>query len=151
MALKFGELFRTRSSEHLVDQELVGLLEPGLVFEGKMTVASGMVRVNTHFKGEIDCAGAVILAEQGEMEGEIRTKFISVAGKIKGSVHASEKIEIKANGVVLGDIYTSSLVIEPGGYFDGQCHMPVPSQANQSEETEEEARRAAERARTGTS
>jgi len=152
MALKFGKLFRARASEHLANQELVGLLEPGLVFEGKMTVASGMVRVNTHFKGEIDCAGAVILAEQGEMEGEIRTKFISIAGKIKGTLHASEKIEIKANGVVLGDIYTGSLVIEPGGYFDGQCHMPVPSQVmSSSEETEEEAGRVAGRAETGKS
>lgn len=137
MALKFRELFRARSSDPLVDQELVGLLEPGLVFEGKMTVASGMVRVNTHFTGEIHCSGAVVLAEQGELEGEVRTKFISVAGKIKGTVHASEKVEIKANGVVLGDIYTASLVIEPGGYFDGQCHMPVPSPANQPAEMEE--------------
>jgi cytoskeletal protein CcmA (bactofilin family) len=28
--------------------------------------------------------------------------------------------------VVLGDIYTPKLIIEPGGYFDGQCHMPLP-------------------------
>jgi cytoskeletal protein CcmA (bactofilin family) len=136
MALKFREMFRGRSSDHLVDQELVGLLEPGLEFEGKMTVTSGMVRINTHFKGEMHCSGAVVIAEQGEVEGEIQTKFISVAGKIKGTVHASEKIEIKANGVVLGDIHTASLFIEPGGYFDGQCHMPTPGAANQAAELE---------------
>ena len=142
MALKFRELFRARPLDPLTNQELVGLLEPGLEFEGKMTVSSGMVRINTHLKGQIDCSGAVIIAEQGEVEGEIRTGFISVAGKIKGTVHASEKIEIKANGVVLGDIHTGSLVIEPGGYFDGQCHMPVPAAASRSEEMEEEAQKA---------
>ena len=137
MAAKLSELFRRRGSDPLADQELVGLLEPGIEFEGRMTVASGMVRINTHLKGEVDCAGAVILAEQGEVEGEIRTGFISVAGKVKGTIRASEKIEIKANGVVLGDIYTASLFIEPGGYFDGQCHMPGPGPMNRSEETEE--------------
>lgn len=142
MASKFRELFRARSADALANQELVGLLEPGLEFEGKMIVSSGMVRINTHLKGEIDCSGAVVLAEQGEVEGEIRTRFISVAGKIKGTVHASEKIEIKANGVVLGDIHTGSLVIEPGGYFDGQCHMPVPADANHSEEMEESVQKA---------
>jgi cytoskeletal protein CcmA (bactofilin family) len=126
MLSRLRELFRAKSSDHLDDQELVGLLEPGLEFEGIMTASSGMVRLNTHFKGEIHCGGAVIIAEQGEMEGEIHSKFVSVAGKVKGTVHATEKIEIKAKGVVLGDIYTTSLVLEAGGYFNGQCHMPDP-------------------------
>ena len=141
MALKFGELFRGRSDDPLGDQELVGLLEPGIEFEGKMTVSSGMVRINTHIKGEIDCGGTVILAEQGEVEGEIRTRFISVAGKVKGAVYASEKMEIKAKGVVLGHIHAPSLVIEPGGYFDGECHMPTPVPASRSEEAEEAERK----------
>ncbi|HXH49629.1 MAG TPA: polymer-forming cytoskeletal protein [Terriglobia bacterium] len=137
MALKIGELFRARSADPLGDQELVGLLEPGIEFAGKLTVSSGMVRVNTHVKGEVECAGVVVLADQGEVEGEIRARFISIAGKVKGTIRASEKIEIKANGIVLGDIHTPSLLIEPGGYFDGQCHMPVPESANISEEPRE--------------
>jgi cytoskeletal protein CcmA (bactofilin family) len=140
MLSKLRDLLRLRSSEHPADQELVGLLEPGLEFEGKMTVARGMVRVNTHFKGEVHCSGTLVIAEQGELEGEARSRFVSVAGKIKGTVHAAEKIEIKANGVVLGDLYTAALVVEPGGYFDGQCHMPVP--ASQPGEVEEAERKA---------
>lgn len=126
MALKFSDFFRGRSADYMAEQELVGLLEPGIEFDGKITAASGMIRVNTHVKGEIECGDVVVVADQGEVEGEIRTRFISVAGKVKGIVHAAEKAEIKANGIVLGDIHTSSLVIEPGGYFDGRCHMPVP-------------------------
>jgi len=136
MGLKFRELFRARPADHLAGQELVGLLEPGLEFEGKMTVSSGMVRLNTHFKGEIQSSGAVVLAEQGELEGEVRSRFVSVAGKVKGTIHATEKVEIKASGVVLGDIFTASLVVEPGGYFDGQCHMPTPVPATPSTEAE---------------
>lgn len=136
---RLGELFRARPSDPLADQELVGLLEPGLEFEGKMTVASGMVRVNTHFKGEIRCAGAVVIADQGEVEGEIHAGFVSVAGKIKGVVHAADKIEIKADGVVLGDIYTASLILEPGGYFNGHCHMPDPVPADHTLDVEHKA------------
>ena len=142
MALKVGQIFRWRSADPLGDQELVGLLEPGIEFEGKLTVASGLIRINTHLKGEVDCAGAVVIADQGEVEGEIRTRFVSIAGKVKGTIRASEKIEIKASGVVLGDIHTASLVIEPGGYFDGQCHMPVPDLDHRSAETEDTKQRA---------
>lgn len=136
MAMKFGELFRAQSADPMANQELVGLLEPGIEFDGKMTVASGMVRINTHLKGEVDCAGVVVIADQGEVEGEIHSRFISVSGKVKGTVRASEKIEIKPNGIVLGDIHTNTLIIEPGGYFDGRCHMPVPDPAQQPEITE---------------
>lgn len=126
MAFTFRELLRGRQPDNLGDQELVGLLEPGVEFEGRMNVTSGMVRLNTHLKGEIRCEGALILADLSEVEGEIYSKLVSVAGKVKGAIHAAERVEIKAHGVVLGDIYTALLIVEPGGYFDGQCHMPTP-------------------------
>jgi cytoskeletal protein CcmA (bactofilin family) len=136
MALTFRELLRRREPDSLVDQELVGLLEPGVEFEGKMIVSSGMVRLNTHLKGEIRSEGALILADRSEVEGEIHSRLVSVAGKVKGAIHASERVEIKAHGVVLGDIYTASLIVEPGGYFHGQCHMPTPVPADHAAEPE---------------
>ena len=110
----------------------VGWLEPGIEVEGKMKVASGLIRVNTHFKGEINSEGAVVVHDQGEVDGDIRTRVLSVTGKIKGNVHASERLEIKEHGVVLGSIYTPCLLVDPGGFFDGQCHMPSPGAVAQS-------------------
>ena len=138
MSFSFRELLRKRQPDNLPDQELVGLLEPGVEFEGRMNITSGMVRLNTHLKGEIHCEGILILADLSEVEGEIHSKLVSVAGKVKGAIHAAERVEIKAHGVVLGDVYTASLIVEPGGYFDGQCHMPtpVPAPANRVAEPE---------------
>jgi len=112
--------------------EWLGWLEPGVEVEGKMKVASGWIRVNTHFKGVINCDGTVVVHDQGEVEGEIHTRIISVTGKIKGDIHASERLEIKEHGVVLGAIYTPCLLVDPGGFFDGQCHMPTPEPAAQA-------------------
>jgi cytoskeletal protein CcmA (bactofilin family) len=126
MALGFGKGERRRALAELLDEDMVGLLEPGVEVEGKMKIACGMIRLNTHFKGEIASEGTLVVADQGEIEGEIRAKHLSVAGKVKGTVHASERLEIKEHGVVLGDIFTPCLVVDPGGYFDGQCHMPTP-------------------------
>jgi len=104
----------------------VGWLDPGVEVEGKMKVASGLLRVNAHFKGEITSEGGVVVHDQGEVDGDVRTRMLSVTGKIKGNVHASERLEIKEHGVVLGSIFTPCLLVEPGGFFDGQCHMPAP-------------------------
>ena len=73
----------------------------------------------------------MVVHDQGEVDGDIRTRILSVTGKIKGNVHASEHLEIKEHGVVLGSIYTPCLLVEPGGFFDGQCHMPTPGPATQ--------------------
>jgi len=126
MALGFGKAGRRRAFAELLDEDMVGLLEPGVEVEGKMKIACGMIRLNAHFKGEIASEGTLVVADQGEIEGEIRAKHLSIAGKVKGTVHVRERLEIKEHGVVLGDIYTPCLVVDPGGYFDGQCHMPTP-------------------------
>jgi cytoskeletal protein CcmA (bactofilin family) len=126
MAFGSGKNRRSRELADLLDSDLVGLLEPGVEIEGRMRFTSGIIRLNAHYRGEITCEGPIVVAGQGEVEAEIHTRVISIAGKVKGAVHASERIEIKEHGLVLGDIYTPCLVVDPGGFFDGQCHMPTP-------------------------
>ena len=126
MSMGLGKSRRRRELEELLDDDVVGLFEPGVEVEGKMKVTTGMIRLNSHFKGEIESEGTIVVAEQGEVEADIHAKHISVSGKVKGNVHASDRLEIKEHGIVLGDIFTASLVVDPGGYFDGHCHMPTP-------------------------
>lgn len=132
MPFGFGKPRRRRDLGEIHDNGMDHVLEPGVELEGKMSVSSGMIRLNCHFKGEIHCEGTIVVPDQGEIEGEIHTKVISVTGKVKGTVHASERLVIEEHGVVLGDIYTPCLVIDPGGYFDGQCHMPTPEPEKQN-------------------
>ena len=132
MFLNFGKSRRHRELANLLDDDLVGLLEAGVEIEGKLTVGSGMLRLNTHLKGAITSEGTVVLAEQAEVDGDVQCRIVSITGKVKGSVHASERLEIREHGVVLGDIYTPCLVVEPGGYFDGECHMPLPEPEKQT-------------------
>lgn len=124
---------RRRELAELIDDDMVGLLEPGVEIEGKMKFSVGMLRLNTNYKGDITCEGTIVVADQGEVEAEIHTRVISIAGKVKGTVHASERIEIKEHGLVLGNIFTPCLVVDPGGFFDGQCHMPTPEPEKQAD------------------
>ena len=122
---------RRRELSGLPD-DWVGWLEPGVELEGKMKVSIGLIRLNTHFKGEIVSEGVVVVHDQGEVEGEIHSRVVSITGKVKGTVHAKERLEIKEHGILLGDIHTPCLLIDPGGFFDGQCHMPAPEMASQT-------------------
>jgi cytoskeletal protein CcmA (bactofilin family) len=72
----------------------------------------------------------IVVHDQGDVEGLVYTRLISVTGKVKGNIHAQERLEIKEHGVVQGDIHTPCLVVDPGGFFDGHCHMPAAEPAD---------------------
>jgi cytoskeletal protein CcmA (bactofilin family) len=135
MAFGMGKPTTRRRELADLPDDWVGWLEPGVEMEGKMTVVAGLVRINAHFKGEISSQGALVIHDQGEVEGDILSKVVSVTGKVKGTIHAAERLEIKEHGIVLGDIYTPCLLVDPGGFFDGQCHMPTPEPAQPTPET----------------
>jgi len=106
--------------------QLAAVIEPGIDIEGKLRAAGGTVRLNSRFKGEIVSEGTIVVAEHGDVEAAIQAKVICIAGKVTGNVHATERLEIKDHGVLMGDIHTPVLTVEPGGYFEGECQMPSP-------------------------
>ena len=53
---------------------------------------------------------------------------IVVQGTLNGNVHASEKIEIRKTGSILGDLTTARIIIEDGAYFKGSIDILKPGQ-----------------------
>ena len=107
------------------NEEIVALLEPGIEIQGEIKASSGMVRLNCQFKGAISSTGTIIVASQGDIEADIEATQISIAGKVKGNIRASNQLEIKERGILLGNVETPSLRVEPGAYFTGHCDMPT--------------------------
>jgi len=46
-----------------------------------------------------------------------------VGGTVVGTIHASNQLELQNGSRVEGDIYTRSLIIEEGVFFEGNCRM----------------------------
>ena len=125
-----ANMFEKKKNEDFLErvgmkaEQWKGFLDQEVSLEGKLTL-TGTFRCDGAFKGEIHCDGLLILGETARVEGDIRSKQVSVQGRVKGSIHAQEKLVILQNAVVSGDIYTGCLVIEAGATFDGTCHMPT--------------------------
>jgi cytoskeletal protein CcmA (bactofilin family) len=137
MDLSIGKLKgHSTASYNGGESGLVALVGPGTEFEGSLKAGSGDVCLNSVFKGKVTSEGTVTVDDAGDVAAELLARMINISGKLKGNAKASEKLEIKAHGVVLGNITTPVLVIEPGGFFEGQCHMPIPNgeQAGAKEE-----------------
>lgn len=55
----------------------------------------------------------------GQVQGGIKAREIVVYGNVQGNLEATERVEIKKNARVLGDLRASRPVIEDEAYFKG--------------------------------
>lgn len=103
-------------------EDWTGFLDKGIRVEGTLEVA-GTFRVDGQVKGNIISDQSLFLGEGAHVEGQIEGNHVVIAGRFDGVIFAKGRVQIRAKGVVTGEIHAPCLVIEPGGIFDGQCHM----------------------------
>jgi len=108
-------------------RELNALLGRGSEFDGKL-IFEGTVRIDGKFKGEIHSKGRLIVGENGEVIGEIWVDNAIISGKVKGNINAQNRVELQPPARLEGNITASSLVIQEGAIFDGNCQMSKKEQ-----------------------
>lgn len=59
----------------------------------------------------------------GQLHSEVRAREVVVYGKVTGNLHARDRVEIKRDGSVIGDINTARISIEDGAYFKGRIEI----------------------------
>ncbi len=83
-------------------------------------------------KGLLISTQTLILGHEARVEGQIEGNHVVISGHFDGVIFAKGKVEIHDKGIATGEIHTHCLVIEPGGVFDGQCHMLAESEATKT-------------------
>lgn len=105
-----------------VNEEWTGFIDQGVSLEGTLTL-TGTFRIDGHVKGNIISDQTVILGENAKVEGQIEGNRVVIAGRFDGVIFARGRVEIQVKGVVTGEVHSPCMVIDPGGIFDGRCHM----------------------------
>ena len=101
---------------------LNGYIDKGSYIRGDLSFEETF-RIDGRFEGKIRSGGELILGDDADVNAEMEVGRLSVNGKLKGSVHAAERVELLAGARVLGDISTPVLRIEEGAHFEGSCQM----------------------------
>lgn len=117
MAWKFGQ-----DSKNGAGEEWTGFIDQGVSMEGTLQI-NGTFRVDGKVKGNVVSDQTLVLGDNAKVEGQIEGNRIVISGHFDGIIFAKGRVEIQAKGVVTGEIHSPCLVIDPGGIFDGRCHM----------------------------
>ena len=107
-------------------EEWTGFIDQGVTLEGTLTV-SGTFRIDGNVKGNIISEQTVVLGDGARVEGQIEGNRVVISGRFDGVIFARGRVEIQAKGVVTGEVHSPCMVIDPGGIFDGRCHMLASS------------------------
>jgi cytoskeletal protein CcmA (bactofilin family) len=97
------------------------LIGDGCEFEGNMS-SSSATRIDGKLNGRIIGENTIVVGENGVVLGEIRATETVIYGRVEGSIE-SNRLEIKRSGIVLGDVFIESLIVEDGGIYNGRCTM----------------------------
>lgn len=105
---------------------------------GKSVIVKGQIfsREDLTIDGEVE--GTVELQEHrltigpnGKVVAGVKAREVVVLGTIHGNVETSDKIEIRRDAKLVGDLRTARIVIEDGAYFKGNIDIVRADAARQ--------------------
>jgi cytoskeletal protein CcmA (bactofilin family) len=98
------------------------LLSSDVEIKGSIKFTNDLT-IDGKVEGEINSAGTLTIGENAEIKGEIKTKSVSVLGKVNGNITVEERCELKSRAVLHGDLKAARLVIEDGATFVGKSEV----------------------------
>jgi cytoskeletal protein CcmA (bactofilin family) len=80
--------------------------------------------IDGEVEGTVECQEhRLTIGPNARVQAGLKAREIIIHGSIQGNVDASDKIDIKKEAKLVGDIKTSRIVIEDGAYFKGSIDI----------------------------
>jgi cytoskeletal protein CcmA (bactofilin family) len=89
------------------------------------------LQIDGKVEGAISLRGhGLTIGASAQLNSEIDAREVVVYGKVTGNVHARDRVDVKTDGSIIGDISTARISIEDGAHFKGRIEIdPTKSQA----------------------
>ncbi len=98
------------------DQATIG---KSLVIKGEVT-GSESLYIDGRVEGSINLSGnRVTIGRNGVVAANINAREIVVLGKVRGNLTASDRVDIRSDGSLTGDVVAARISIEDGAFFKG--------------------------------
>jgi cytoskeletal protein CcmA (bactofilin family) len=107
-----------------------GSVRSGSAALGKNVTVKGQIfaredlTIDGEVEGTVEChEHRLTIGPNARVQAGLKAREIIIQGSIQGNVDASDKIDIKKEAKLVGDIKTSRIVIEDGAYFKGSIDI----------------------------
>src|SRR2546428_9044364 len=122
----YGEQPRTSLTtdyqKHMAEHSGKDILSSDVEIKGSIKFQKELL-IDGKVEGEIHSDGVLTIGENADIRGEVKTKSITVFGKVQGNITVSERCELKSKCTLQGDLKAARLVIEEGATFIGKSEV----------------------------
>lgn len=109
-------------------------ISKGLFIKGEITGSESLF-IDGKVEGSINLNGnRVTVGRNGQVAASITAREVVVLGKVRGNVTASDRVDIRAEGALTGDVAAARISIEDGAFFKGGIDIRKPGQQKEGKE-----------------
>jgi cytoskeletal protein CcmA (bactofilin family) len=85
---------------------------------------SGELYIDGHVQGTVHLPGdRVTVGPNGTAAADITAAEVSVLGRVQGKLMVNERVDIRKDGSVIGDVSAARISIEDGAVFSGRIDV----------------------------
>ncbi len=107
---------------HMETRDVVNIGK-SVVIKGELNGSEDLT-VEGHVEGRIELKDHILtIGPHGRIKAEIHAKSVIILGEVTGNISAGEKVDIRDNGSVDGDIVAPRVAIAEGAHFRGSVDM----------------------------
>ena len=124
---------RPAETGHLMEKDIVNIGK-SVVIKGELNGSEDLT-IEGHVEGTIQLRDHVLtIGPNGRIKAQVFAKSVIVLGEVTGNVTASDKVDIRDNGSVDGDIISPRVAIAEGAHFRGSVDMQRAGQKAQAQQ-----------------
>jgi cytoskeletal protein CcmA (bactofilin family) len=117
-----------QSAPNAGEQATIG---KSLIIKGEVS-GSESLYIDGKIEGTINLPGnRVTIGRNGQVAANILAREIVVLGKLRGNCQASDRVDIRSEGSLTGDVIATRISIEDGAFFKGGIDIRKPGTGDQ--------------------
>jgi len=119
--------------ENFDGEEPETVLGEGVTFKGELSFKR-FLRIDGQFEGELNSEGKLVIGPRGVVKSNVKMREVIVEGYVEGNIIVDERIELRGDAQVYGDISAKILSVDEGVTVVGNLSIrPGSSSFNSSE------------------
>lgn len=98
------------------------IIGPSMHIKGEIRSDEELL-VDGEVEGIVESGSLLTIGRNGKVRANIRAREVIIFGSVKGNIDAIERLAIRDQGSLVGDIKTATISIDDGAYFKGSIDI----------------------------